>query len=239
MGLLQRLVRQCTESLGVRIVRASQLPRGIDPALYADVRKAQSGAPVMFDVGAHAGDTAAELLAIFPNGKVQAFEPSPLTFPKLKQRWGGHAQVVCHNAAVGAAAGELPFEVRADDSYLSRLATEESANTVRVPVTTVDSEAQRLGVDRIALLKSDTEGHELNVLQGAQRMLSEGRIHALIIEATPGAATHRHVSVADLSAHLTPFGYELFGLYDFGYRANGALRYCNALFKHASVLSGR
>ena len=38
-------------------------------------------------------------------------------------------------------------------------------------MSTVDAEAERLGVERIDLLKTDTEGYELEVLRGAAGLL--------------------------------------------------------------------
>ena len=46
------------------------------------------------------------------------------------------------------------------------------------------STAPEHGVDKIDLLKIDVEGFELQVLLGAQRMLSEGRIDAIQFEFT-------------------------------------------------------
>jgi hypothetical protein len=49
-------------------------------------------------------------------------------------------------------------------------------------MTTVDKFCKEKGVDRIDLLKIDTEGCELQVLKGAQEMLSGGYIKVIQFE---------------------------------------------------------
>jgi len=46
----------------------------------------------------------------------------------------------------------------------------------------LDEYAQENSIDRITLLKIDTEGHELEVLKGAQSLLSKGAIDLIQIE---------------------------------------------------------
>jgi hypothetical protein len=54
--------------------------------------------------------------------------------------------------------------------------------TVDFQMTTVDKFCKEKGVDRIDLLKIDTEGCELQVLKGAQEMLSGGYIKVIQFE---------------------------------------------------------
>jgi hypothetical protein len=51
-----------------------------------------------------------------------------------------------------------------------------------VQITTIDDVCEAEGVDRIHVLKIDTEGYEMDVLSGAQRMLEEGRIETIQFE---------------------------------------------------------
>ncbi len=54
--------------------------------------------------------------------------------------------------------------------------------THRVEATTLDAFLDRHGIARVAFLKVDTEGHDLNVLRGAARSLAEGRIGLIQFE---------------------------------------------------------
>jgi hypothetical protein len=52
----------------------------------------------------------------------------------------------------------------------------------QVKVVSLDDFAVREGIERIALLKIDTEGHEFEVLRGATRLLKNGKIDIIHFE---------------------------------------------------------
>jgi hypothetical protein len=52
----------------------------------------------------------------------------------------------------------------------------------RVPVTTIDAYLEEEGWPHVALLKIDTEGHELRVLEGAAVALSRGLVDCIQFE---------------------------------------------------------
>ncbi len=54
--------------------------------------------------------------------------------------------------------------------------------TIQVPLETIDHFCEQRGIEKIDYLKIDTEGAELRVLQGAERMLREHKITALQFE---------------------------------------------------------
>ena len=51
-----------------------------------------------------------------------------------------------------------------------------------MPTTTLDTFVEQHGIKNIDFLKIDTEGFELEVLQGAKQLLSEGKIGTVIFE---------------------------------------------------------
>ncbi len=51
-----------------------------------------------------------------------------------------------------------------------------------VDAVTLDTLLDELGIDSIDLAKIDVEGNELSLLEGARRVLTEGRIHRLVLE---------------------------------------------------------
>jgi hypothetical protein len=53
---------------------------------------------------------------------------------------------------------------------------------VSVPLTTLDLYCADAGIDRIHIVKCDTEGHDLSVLRGASGMLASGRIDVFQFE---------------------------------------------------------
>jgi FkbM family methyltransferase len=232
---LRQLLLRGLEKAGFRLVRLRHARRGTDPHLHRQTlaawRVRHPGVPpVILDVGANVGDVSAALHASFPDALVHAFEPSPDVHAQLERRFAGVPGVRCHRLAVGVRAGTLPFETRTDDARLGRLAETSSDATVDVEVTTVDAFLRHEALPGVALLKTDTEGYELDVLQGAIQSLREGRVQAILVEAGTLPGDTRHVPLTALADLLTPLGYALHGLYDLHYHTSGALSHCNVLF---------
>jgi FkbM family methyltransferase len=142
---------------------------------------------VVLDVGANLGAWTENVLAEWPNAQVHAFEPAAETFQSLVSRVGRRA--TCVNVACGAEVGQvtlhsvqgLPglsslYERDLSDHDLAVTSHEE------VTVTTVDDYCASNAIEHVDFLKIDAEGHDLAVLQGAQRMLSDGRVECIQFE---------------------------------------------------------
>jgi hypothetical protein len=54
--------------------------------------------------------------------------------------------------------------------------------TIQIRTTTLDAFTEAQGITSIRLWKLDVEGHELEALRGARRLLLEKRIEAILIE---------------------------------------------------------
>jgi hypothetical protein len=84
----------------------------------------------------------------------------------------------------------------------------ESIGVEEIAATTVDDYCKREKVERIDLLKIDVEGAELQVMQGARRMLQSKRIRCLTFEF--GQATFdMGNSPAEIEVYLKEMGYKI------------------------------
>ena len=132
--------------------------------------------PVLFDVGANTGQTIEKLIFHLPSSQIHAFEPSKIVFRELERKWQNCANVHLNNVAVGAESGRKQFFENSHslmNSFLP-LGPEGWGNIVSMPeveLTTIDRYCRERGITRIDLLKSDTQGFDLEVLKGAQSML--------------------------------------------------------------------
>ena len=154
-------------------------------------RRPDDDALCVFDVGANEGTFVALVragLGETPH-RIHAFEPGPETFCLLQERVGGASDVTLNRTALGNAEGSLPFYSDRPGSPLASLYPRDlsrfgiAMNRVDpVPVTTLDRYCESHGIERIDLLKLDVEGHELEVLRGASRMLGEKRIRMVTFE---------------------------------------------------------
>jgi FkbM family methyltransferase len=145
--------------------------------------------PIVFDVGANVGGYASAVLSQNPNAQLFAFEPHPETFQQLSENLIGR-EIQLINAACGRVAGEMilyDYSTAASEhaSFYQEVIEQlhhKEARAHSVQVIDLDTFASGRGIEHIDLLKIDTEGHELVVLDGAQRLLRDRKISAIQFE---------------------------------------------------------
>ncbi len=230
--MLKTLIRQLARRCGYEIRRAQPPAPGTDWVL--DSRRLTSGiaAPVVFDVGANVGDIAIRLANTFPPAtSIHAFEPALATYNQLVSRAARFDGVVCHQCALGAQASVQRL-YHGINSQLNRLAPADplgDGTDEEVPVDTVDAFAASAGIDRIHVLKTDTEGFDVAVLRGAGGLLQRRAIDVVVSEASFDGVSDWHTRFDDVRDLLEPHGFRLFGVYDVE-RWGRHLKYCNVLF---------
>lgn len=148
---------------------------------------------VVFDVGANKGDYTDILSSAHPGCTIHCFEPHPQTASALDDRFKDRRQSVHVNAAgLGASIGEAElFDYPCSNGsshatlYQDVMLKQHKAKgtTVeRVPIGTLDNYCKENGINRIDLLKVDTEGHELSVLDGGKELISEKSVSIVQFE---------------------------------------------------------
>ena len=196
------------------------VPRGAD--FFADLERSFPGhAPgVVLDVGANIGQSASALAQRFPSADIYSLEPFPAVFAELQANVATYSNIHCCNLACGASPGFAFFRSDADPT-MGRLevrpeqdAAALPADGTQVEVTTVDAFCGANGLERIGLLKIDTEGGDLDVLRGAEDMLSAGRIDFVEVEAGMNRDNRYHVPMFEMLGFLEDKGYRLFGIYE-------------------------
>lgn len=70
----------------------------------------------------------------------------------------------------------------AQEKVDSSLTAETFTKELPITLTDLDSYAEEHGIEHIDLLKIDVEGHEVEVLKGAQRLLAKGRVFMIFAE---------------------------------------------------------
>ena len=137
---------------------------------------------------------------------VHAFEPSPPlyemgtrlqkdAFAITRGAWHWHHVAVSNYEGVaefsavwheGSSLKKRVSDAEAVTADFSLFNRSDAARVVRVGVTTLDRWAERHRVSRVGIVKVDAEGHDLNVIEGAQGLLKERRVDVLIWEALNG-----------------------------------------------------
>jgi FkbM family methyltransferase len=168
----------------------------------------QNTAPFMlFDVGANDGDYLQAALDVLDGGlKAFSFEPQSTSFQKLNDRFGGNSRIELRQAALGSELGTMELFFRSEGETTASLHRESilgQPRSEKVPVTTIDQMCEEERIERIDLLKIDTEGYEMDVLLGASCMIASGRIFAIQFE-FGDTFLHTRYHFADLWALLSP-----------------------------------
>ena len=189
---------------------------------------------VVFDVGAHLGQTALHFRSIFKNAHIHSFEPVTANFEKMVQNIGTRDRISVNEMALGSTVGKAYVHEGFSDlthSISSSVNPTNSKAKEEVSVETIDTYVARNKIEKIDLLKVDTEGHEMEVLKGADTTIKGGRVEAIFTECDFRHEDKQHTYFPDLLAYLHGKDFTFFGLYDvIHYGKNYGVGYCNALF---------
>lgn len=82
-----------------------------------------------------------------------------------------------------------------------------------VEVTTIDQFCAEQKINFIDILKIDTQGYELEVLKGAENLISNNGIGLVYLEVLFSKLYEDSPSMGDLYNFLTENGYNLFSIY--------------------------
>lgn len=148
-----------------------------------DLLKYLPNNPVILDAGAHNGRTTLELVQIFPESTVYAFEPVPVLFKQLQSNAKSCSNIKCYQLALGEKEGTAVFHVsqgRGDGSssllkpkdHLNQFPDVKFNRNIFVNVNTLDNWAQREGVDRIDFLWLDMQGAEYAMMKASPQIMS-------------------------------------------------------------------
>lgn len=166
-----------------------------------------SAGKTFFDIGANVGYyTILASRLVGPSGKVVSFEPLVRNLSFL------HRHVELNNAANVKI---MPFAVSSENSILRFSAGQNSAmghldpsgaGDILVPTVTLDDIVKELGVAP-DVMKIDVEGAEVEVLRGADRVLTEARPAIFL-------STHSPELRAQCTELLSSYGYRVKALID-------------------------
>ena len=141
--------------------RDEYAPPGELPLARAEVRS-------VLDIGANVGVTALYFSQLFPNAAIYAFEPAPDNFAVLAKNVANCNRIRAFNFALGAA--DATLELYASDNpvnfggYSLHPAGSDTSRKVSIPVKSVASVLKDLSLEKIDVVKIDTEGAEWEIL---------------------------------------------------------------------------
>jgi FkbM family methyltransferase len=228
----QKLARSSLAKFGFAVRR---VPNGIGGNAFADMRTLIGhDHPVILDVGANIGQSVDIFLSHFSNAEIHSFEPSPAVYETLKKNTRERECVHTWNQALGSSKTQLELLENASPEWTSflkpgRKGVGTVARRTMVPITTVDDFCRGQKITAIDILKSDTQGFDLEVLKGAAQMLKTGAIRLVYCELILSELYDGMPSFGDLYNFLINQGFALVSFYDINYE-NGLAGWTDGLF---------
>lgn len=215
MGIKRVLVEILEKLTNSRIFR--RLPHGISVIDDIERQLINYRLNIIFDIGANTGQSASSYLSLSPLSIIYCFEPILKTFNELKFNMNGKKQVKCFQLAFGSREGSATM-ISNGISTMNCLVDENhlglDEQTELVSILPLDGFCEANNVDHISYLKIDTEGADLDVLKGADKMLATKSVDFIEVEAGMNPNNKYHESLEVLKSFLESHGYYIFGIYE-------------------------
>ena len=235
----KQMVKRALKKCGYRLICLHLNQRITGFHFEDDIRfLVKSETPVCFDVGANEGQTIDRFKQAFRRPKIYAFEPSSDSYEKLQSKHYDNL-VFLQNYALGRHNSQLEFNNYELSTLSSFLAIDKDPeNPYRnvklsqkevVEVRTVDWFVKQHNLGKIDVLKIDTQGYDLKVLQGAAESLQQGLIDYVFIELNFVKMYDNQDEALQILTFLAGHNIYLVDYYEKIYRKN-TLAWCNALF---------
>ena len=216
MGMIKYFVEQVVNpvlrKMGGEIVpnhRAILLPSALARIVEKNIE-----VQTVIDVGASYGKWSKVVRRFYPAAFYFLIEANKVHEPKLKAFRQRHDNVDYVLAAAGDIIGELYFDASAPfggvASHTSLQGDRE--RVIRVPVTTVDAEVNAKKLKPPYLLKLDTHGFEVEILEGAKETLKQSSV--IFIETYNFRLTENTLRFHEMCTFLESRGFRPFGLSD-------------------------
>ena len=187
---------------------------------------------VIFDVGANTGQSIIRFSRIFPdNPTIHSFEPITKLADRMKQEFSGHANITVNNFALGAQKKKETFfqAMKPDCSSFNKIDPDSSwakekgrrhgvdvndftVKEIEAEIQSLDSYVEEHRIERINLLKIDTQGYEDEVLKGAVDSLNDQKVDVIEAELIVGNAYEKRLSFNEIENLVYPYGYRFFGI---------------------------
>lgn len=243
MRLLKKAVWSALHRFGYDIRRSEEFAFEDQAAIFRE-----SGAEMIFDVGANQGLVASRYREMFPKAAIHCFEPLPDACGLARKRFENDQSVSVHECAVGAVEGKVTFNRNSAADSSSLLSTDESrlppsyaamnrtVSTLEIGCVTIDAFCARERIERIDILKMDVQGGELGVLKGAARLLREHRIKLIYSEVYFLPFYRDQPLFEDICSFLAGHGYRFLFPYGLVFGSStGRLQWGDAIFVSPDV----
>jgi FkbM family methyltransferase len=237
---LTKKIRNTLGGKGIHVFRNS-VPRGFN--VYADLRKIGliDQVRTFIDIGANEGEYAEEALSsLFKLEQAILIEPERINFERLAGKFDNRVQIV--QCAISNFNGLGVLNISNSDKMHSLTSSRiecslASSKSQSVKVCTLPEVVASLAAPPPFFIKSDTEGHDIQVLEGMQGMFDD--VLAMVVEGT-FARVQNITFFQDAHDLMIERGFLFWGIYDQSpWGRKGECNVVNGLFVNAKFLTGK
>ena len=228
---------------GYNIIKSSnfyKINRTLDQAIKSIIKKKN---PIIFDVGAHEGESIDRFRNLFQNPIIHSFEPQSKIFEKLKNKKKNDKDLVLNNFALGSkkenqeifinsnTAASSYLDIDNKDKFFKSLKTIQKEQT---RIDTFDNYFNKINVNYIDLVKIDVQGLEEEVLKGARNSLN--KVLLIEIEIVFVNLYEKHSSFYQIENILKNYNFELYSLSSISLnKQNDRIRNLDALYYNTKI----
>lgn len=239
---IRKLLNKLLLPTGHVIAKCRDYPQFTERRVFESMVRSSSPPRTIVDVGANVGQSASSFAREIPEAEVYALEPFQKTFDALRANVQSLKNVHAFKLAAGDRCGMCEVFRNADVTSQVNSLVEARQSTLKnhaaatesIELVTLDRFCQDRFIGAIDILKTDTEGYDVEVLTGATELLAAHKITAVICEVGMDGDPW-HTSFFKVVNLLKKYGMETAGFYETDYQLDGRFSHTNALFVNHCV----
>jgi len=214
---MKSIIKKLFNLLGFEINRINKKKLNFDD-IYLSIFQENI---TIFDVGANKGQSIERFKKIFPKSTIHAFEPIYNEFINLNTKYSKDKSIIINNFALGEKkySKDLNLAKRSGVSSFNEFnknhkwikVRSEQYNTdvnnflegkQNVKVETLDNYCSENNINKIEILKIDTQGYEDQVLTGAKNLLNKDIISTIELEIIFDDTYDKFLTFSDIEKYI-------------------------------------
>lgn len=236
---MKRLVKGFFRKLGFEISKVgnTQPKPVVEPVshdtMHAGLKRARDSWKIIpgtvIDLGAAAGTWTIKTQKIWAESHYVLFEPLEERKEELLRLKLSSKKMDVVHAAAGSSVGKVRFIVSGDLDGSGVYDAEKNENSREVELTTLDAELKRLNCKGPIVIKFDTHGFEIPILDGAKETLQQTDL--IIMECYGFRIASKSLLFYEMCSHMEKLGFRLGDVVDIMRRPGDRLFWqCDAFF---------
>ena len=181
---------------------------------------------IIFDIGAHDGKSVLRFKNRFPDAQIFSFEPTKKLYDKISKLSSDKIKIFnyalsnfdgekkfCHYEYLSGKTNSFYPMVKNSKYKIQRTKNKNETETIKnVKVKKLDTFVEESRISVIDLLKVDTQGSEIEILKGAEKILNSKKINVIELEYILGIAHETRSSLYELEEILHKNNYKLIAI---------------------------